>query len=392
MKYEIKSVNNCKFVLWESIKYIKSLMKNHILEKIHSDISVQYHFQDIIDYNAQLSPGQFFITANEHFPNILSFSEDIDGEKLLNQLREKYQLHTHQIWIYQRYNKDEDKRSIRSFMVSIQKNLLVYFGYDDNADTTKILYDEKIEETALQSLVAIIKECCEIPKAESKIFLLYESHGYLALRDFEVKKSNIDLAMNYNDDFLPIHEVILKRLQTQDDKGLVLLHGLPGTGKTSYIRYLTSLINKKMIYIPPEFAPKIASPDFLPLLISNSNSILIIEDAENIIEDRGSSRSAAISNLLNITDGLLSDCLNIQILCTFNTHITRIDKALMRKGRLIAIYEFKELQKNKAQVLTESLGHKNSIEKDTLLTEIYNQDEVHVLPINNNRKKIGFTS
>jgi SpoVK/Ycf46/Vps4 family AAA+-type ATPase len=368
-------------------------MKNHILDKLPKEIAVQYHLQDLIDYNAQISPGQFFLTTNNHFPNLLTFSEDIDGEKLLVALKEKYQVAPENIWVNRRYNKDDDKRILRSFLVALRQNLIIYFGFDDNADTTKILYDDKVEDELLTELTAIVKECCEIPRAESKIFLLYESHGYLALRDFEVKKSNIDLAMNYNDDFLPVHEVILKRLQTQDDKGLVLLHGLPGTGKTSYIRYLTSLINKKMIYIPPEFAPKIASPDFLPLLISNSNSILIIEDAENIIEDRGSSRSAAISNLLNITDGLLSDCLNIQILCTFNTHITRIDKALMRKGRLIAIYEFRELMKDKAEKLSESLGHENHIDKDTLLTDIYNQGDNHVPPATNGttRKKIGFS-
>jgi hypothetical protein len=367
-------------------------MKNHILKKLHPGVAIQYHLQDIIDYNSQLNPGQFFITANEHLPNVLSFAEDIDGEKLLTTLKATYQLSHEQVWTYHRYNKEEDKHYLRSFLVAIYPNLLVYFGYDDNADTTKILYDDKVNEEDLRKITTVIKDCCELPKAESKIFLLYESHGYLALRDFEVRKSSIDLAMNYNDDFLPVHEVILKRLQTQDDKGLVLLHGLPGTGKTSYIRYLTSLINKKMIYIPPEFAPKIASPDFLPLLISNSNSILIIEDAENIIEDRGNSRSAAISNLLNITDGLLSDCLNIQILCTFNTHITRIDKALMRKGRLIAIYEFKELQKEKAKKLADSLGYHSEIEKDTLLTEIYNQNELHIPLAVNNKKKIGFAS
>ena len=108
------------------------------------------------------------------------------------------------------------------------------------------------------------------------------------------------------------------------------------TGKTSYIRYLTSLIDKKMIYIPPEYAHKIASPDFLTLLIANPNSILIIEDAENIVEERDGYRNASVANLLNVADGLLSDCLNIQILCTFNAHISKIDKALLRKGRLIA--------------------------------------------------------
>ena len=36
-------------------------------------------------------------------------------------------------------------------------------------------------------------------------------------------------------------------------------------------------------------------------------------------------------------------CLKIQILATFNTERTQIDKALLRKGRLITDYKFENL-------------------------------------------------
>jgi ATP-dependent 26S proteasome regulatory subunit len=196
------------------------------------------------------------------------------------------------------------------------------------------------------------------------------------------------LQENYNDEFQSVHEVIINRLNTANDKGIVFLHGLPGTGKTSYIRYLTSLINKKMIYIPPEFAHKIASPDFLPLLIDNPNSVLIIEDAENVIEERENTRNVSVSNLLNIADGLLSDCLSIQILCTFNTHISKIDKALLRKGRLIASYEFKPLSIEKAQRLSEKLGFTHRITHPMTLSDIYNQLEKEFSL--QDKPKIGF--
>ncbi|TAD97616.1 MAG: AAA family ATPase, partial [Bacteroidetes bacterium] len=163
---------------------------------------------------------------------------------------------------------------------------------------------------------------------------------------------------------------------TQDDKGLVLLHGEPGTGKTHYIRYLTGKIDKKMIYIPSDYADKVASPQFLPLMISNPNSILIIEDAESIIESRESTgRTAAVSSLLNIADGLLSDCLNLQILCTFNTHIDNIDKALLRRGRLIANYQFNALETEKAQKLSDSLGFTVKYDKPATLSDIYNSED-----------------
>jgi hypothetical protein len=77
-------------------------------------------------------------------------------------------------------------------------------------------------------------------------------------------------------------------------------------------------------------------PDFKDLLIDNPNTVVIVEDAENIIMDRRTSGSSAVSNLLNISDGLLADFLNVQLICTFNSSVIMVDSALMRKGRLIA--------------------------------------------------------
>jgi hypothetical protein len=75
--------------------------------------------------------------------------------------------------------------------------------------------------------------------------------------------------------------------------------------------------------------------EFIPLLMEYPNSVLIIEDAEAVIEERHGNTNGTVANLLNISDGLLSDCLNIQLLCSFNTNLSNIDKALLRKGRII---------------------------------------------------------
>ena len=99
-------------------------------------------------------------------------------------------------------------------------------------------------------------------------------------------------------------------------------------------------------------ASVITSPGLVSILIENPNSILVIEDAENIVVDRERNSNSRVSALLNISDGLLSDCLNIQIICSFNTDISKVDSALMRKGRLIAKYEFKELEVEKARALS----------------------------------------
>ena len=77
--------------------------------------------------------------------------------------------------------------------------------------------------------------------------------------------------------------------------------------------------------------------------------------------------------MLNISDGLLADCLNIQIICSFNTDLSKIDGALLRKGRLIAKYEFKELSKVKAQSLSDKLGYQTAMTQSMTLAAIYNQ-------------------
>lgn len=136
-------------------------------------------------------------------------------------------------------------------------------------------------------------------------------------------------------------------------------------------------------------ASAITNPELISVLIDNSNSIFVIEDAENVIVDRENVGTSPVSSLLNISDGLLADCLNIQIICSFNTDISKIDSALMRKGRLIAKYEFKELETPKAQQLSNKLGFTTQIDQPMTLTSIYNQDEKSFLQ-KEKRNPIGF--
>jgi hypothetical protein len=58
-----------------------------------------------------------------------------------------------------------------------------------------------------------------------------KSHDY-HLRCLSIRKSaTMDLASHYGDDFLHIHKIIATELNKPNGNGLVLLHGLPGTGK-----------------------------------------------------------------------------------------------------------------------------------------------------------------
>jgi SpoVK/Ycf46/Vps4 family AAA+-type ATPase len=179
-------------------------------------------------------------------------------------------------------------------------------------------------------------------------------------------------------------------LNENNGKGIILLHGDPGTGKTSYIKHLTSLIKEKeILFIPPSMAEMLSEPSIIPFLMEYKNSILIIEDAERVIGDRENNGSpAGVSNILNLTDGILGDCLSIQIVATFNMRREKIDQALLRKGRLIAEYKFEKLSLPDTEKLLKKLNKNIEISEGMCLADIYNID-VEVFKTNKTNK-IGF--
>ena len=193
---------------------------------------------------------------------------------------------------------------------------------------------------------------------------------------FELPDQKLDIDLGYGKAFKPVHEKIITQLNQKKGKGLVLLHGTPGTGKTHYLKYLASKIkDKRVLFIPPFLADFITSPEMTPFLIQNAGSVLFIEDAERVITDRQSGGANGVSNILNITDGILSDILNIQIVATFNMDKAKIDSALLRKGRLIAEHKFDALPVEDANNLLKHLGKNHTTDKPMTLTEIYNIEE-----------------
>ena len=233
-------------------------------------------------------------------------------------------------------------------------------------------------------------EMFNLPEKIGHISIITKDEFGLSLKDYETKgMDKNDIETNYNDDFLPIHDKIINKLNSKFTSGLVLLHGEPGTGKTTYIKSLTHFIDGKVIFVPPFMAKVLTDPAFVPFLMRYPNSVLVIEDAENVILDRSSNGdSEAVSNILNITDGILGDCMNVKIVATFNIEKTRIDKALLRKGRLIAEYEFKELSKDKTNKILNKLYGNVVSDRGMTLSDIYNYNDI--VGFDNKQTKIGF--
>lgn len=190
---------------------------------------------------------------------------------------------------------------------------------------------------------------------------------------------DIDVKKNYNDD-LPYDKY--KEFCEKDGSGLALMFGIPGSGKTSLIKKLIYDCSDTNFYIMDfSMLQNIISGQFLSFLLGLRNAVIIMEDCEYVLKRRDTHENPLINSLLNITDGLVGDALNIRFLCTFNAALTDIDEALLRPGRLKVKYEFKALNKDKTKAICGD-------DKAETLAEIYNRDKIDFNK--KEQRKIGF--
>ena len=100
--------------------------------------------------------------------------------------------------------------------------------------------------------------------------------------------------------------------------------------------------------------------------------------------------SSIFQTILNYSDGIIGDLIQCKFIFTFNTHLSKIDKALLRKGRMKLNHEFQKLKGEDLKKLLKKLGKSISqedIENGLTLAEIYNLDEEDY---SNKERKIGF--
>jgi hypothetical protein len=354
----------------------KAINLNHLqaktaeLEKTTSKMNLEGVFAERT--RSYLNEFTLFLA---HFNSIPNFIHEIsiDCKRANKWFVEYYKGEIKDFYFGKIYLKSKKTSEYDDIFYFLYEDLIVDF--DTNNSVVRFLF-RKTEISTVETVIDGIKKFKERKaKHKPEMSLLVNTKHGIETKTFLISKPKLSIDDNYNDDFKEIHQTIVKRLSKKNDKGLVLLHGKPGTGKTSYIRHLISSLKKDVIFLPPNMAGAITNPDLISVLIDNPNSVFVIEDAENIVVDREQDGHSPVTALLNISDGLLSDCLNIQIICSFNTDISKVDSALMRKGRLIAKYEFKELTIDKAQKLSQKLGFTTSFNTTMTLTAIYNQDE-----------------
>ncbi|MDF9833405.1 hypothetical protein M2103_001629 [Ereboglobus sp. PH5-5] len=173
-------------------------------------------------------------------------------------------------------------------------------------------------------------------------------------RAFAMKDEQLNLY--YGDDAATWERQLIATMKTKDT-GTMIFQGPPGTGKTTFIRHLADKLKRthRFYYLPVTHERLLTSPEMVGFWVKENNryeklkKVIILEDAETLLERTPHGRSGAVANLLNIADGLLGELLKVQILCTVNCEITELDSAIIRPGRLIAFREFPRIPPERAR-------------------------------------------
>ena len=130
-----------------------------------------------------------------------------------------------------------------------------------------------------------------------------------------------------------------------------LLHGLPGTGKTSLISAIGSKYDLDLYLM--NFACNITDSKFMKLVSQlPKRSLLVLEDIDNLFVERvdndsKTKSSVSFSAILNVLDGVARKNKLITFMTTNN--IDKIDTTLRRPGRIDYIIEFDYAKNNQIE-------------------------------------------
>jgi len=198
----------------------------------------------------------------------------------------------------------------------------------------------------------------------------------LEIEPIEMNELDPDIDMYYNSDTLKSINKLIKLIK-KSQKGLSILYGPRGTGKTSIMDYVSSKLDRVVIFIPNNLIEStINNPEFKRFLLKHPKPVIILDDCEVIFNDMYYKSNTVVNNLLQMIDGFLSDSIELNVIALFNTDDeSEIDQSLLECNNLLDVIEFDLLDIEESNELSIHLGNKKKYKNKARLIDIIKKKE-----------------
>lgn len=193
-----------------------------------------------------------------------------------------------------------------------------------------------------------------------------------------------DIDLYYNSNTMKSINKLVKKIK-KSDKGLSIIYGDRGLGKTSLIKNISNDLGKILIFIPNNLIEStINNPEFKKFLNKYPKSIIVLDDCEDFLFEYNMN-NITVNNILQMIDGFISDTLEINLITIFNINdVSLIDKSLLSCNNLHDIIRIDNLDIEESNNLASHLGIKKKFKNKTKLIDIIKKDRII------NKRNIGF--